>query len=156
MENRIEALRTYIDDILLAVPDPLMRRRDCAHLYGVSQACAWIALARGENAELATIAGMLHDISKSYYDDTHDHATKSAVLAREILTKLQLATPAETDMICTAIHNHSDKDNTHDSFSEVLIDADVIQHYLYNITVPAIPHEAARLQQLATEFGLPG
>ena len=38
--------------------------RRCAylHLYGVAQACAMLALKRNENAELAIIAGMLHDI----------------------------------------------------------------------------------------------
>ena len=155
MENRIEALRAYLDDILLAVPDAYQRRVGYTHLYGVAQACAWIALARSENAELATMAGMLHDIATYQYGDSTDHAAKSAVLAREILTKLDLATPAEIDSISAAIHNHSDKGNTHDSFSEVLIDADVMQHSLYNITHPVAAYEAARFQKLIAEFGLP-
>jgi HD superfamily phosphodiesterase len=33
-----------------------------SHMVAASQFCALIALKRGENAELATIAGLLHDI----------------------------------------------------------------------------------------------
>lgn len=59
--NRIERLRKYIDDILLNMKDPHERRCGYLHLYGVSQACAMIALKRNQDVELATIAGMLHD-----------------------------------------------------------------------------------------------
>ena len=36
----------------------------------------------------------------------------------------------------------------------VRIDADVMQHYLYNPTAPMMEHEKARFTQLANEFGL--
>ena len=62
-ENRLEAVREAVDAILLNCPDPLQVRDGAVHLYGVAQACALIALRRGEDAELAAIAGMLHDLS---------------------------------------------------------------------------------------------
>jgi len=59
MENRLETLRQYIDDVLQSMPDIFDRRCAYLHLYGVAQACALIALKRGEDVELATMAGRL-------------------------------------------------------------------------------------------------
>ena len=60
--NRIEKVREAVDAVLLNIADADERRCGYMHLYGVSQACVLIALKRGENAELAATAGMLHDI----------------------------------------------------------------------------------------------
>ncbi len=64
--NRIEILRKYIDEILLSMTDIQERRCAYLHLYGVAQLCALISLKRGENAELATMAGMLHVCFMTY------------------------------------------------------------------------------------------
>lgn len=56
--------------------------------------------------------------------------------------------------ICSAIRNHSSKATTHSAFDEVLKDADVLQHYLYNPLFPVMEHEKCRLQNLLTEFGI--
>ena len=100
------------------------------------------------------MAGMLHDLYTFKYDDHNNHAEKGAILAREILTELQLTTPEETDMICTAIHNHSSKNGKFSPFDEVLIDADVMQHALYNFSLPIKENEKSRLEALVKEFSL--
>jgi len=154
MKNRTEILRKYIDEVVLNMTDHEERRCAYLHLYGVSQACALIALRRSENAELATMAGMLHDFYTYKYMDSTNHAQKGAILAREVLNNLQLTSPEETDLICSAIHNHSSKGGTFSAFDEVLIDADVMQHCLYNFTEPIPEHERERFAKLAEEFGL--
>ncbi|WAG63426.1 HD domain-containing protein [Clostridium estertheticum] len=81
--NRIEILRKYIDEILLNMTDVEERRCAYLHLYGVAQSCALIALKRGENAELATMAGMLHDIysyAKMICDAIYTHSLWSSIL----------------------------------------------------------------------------
>ena len=78
----------------------------------------------------ATMAGMLHDIYTYDKRDTNDHAHKGAILAREILTSLQITNYAETKIICDAIYSHSEKGVIHSNFNEVLIDADVFRHCL--------------------------
>lgn len=152
--NRIEILRKYIDDILLNMKDVEERRCAYVHLYGVAQFCALIALKRGENAELATMAGMLHDIYSYAKMDTIDHAHKGAILAREILTSLQITNDDETKLICDAIYTHSEKEIIHSNFDEVLIDADVFQHSVYNPTFEIMPHEKGRYEKLKLEFGI--
>jgi len=153
-KNRIEILRAYIDDVLLHMTDVFDRRCAYLHLYGVAQACAMIALRRGENAELATMAGMLHDFYTYKHADSQSHAEKGAVLAREVLNELSITTDEEANMICSAIHNHSTKGGTFSAFDEVLIDADVLQHCLYNVTTPIMEHEKTRFEKLKREFSL--
>jgi HD superfamily phosphodiesterase len=154
MENRIEILREYIDNVILHMTDTFERRCAYLHLYGVAQACALIALRRGENAELATMAGMLHDFYTYKYMDSKDHAKKGAILAREVLSELKITTDEETTLICSAIHNHSSKGGVFSAFDEILIDADVLQHCIHNITMPVMEHEKARFAKLVDEFAL--
>lgn len=152
--NRIEVLRKYIDEILLNMTDVEERRCAYLHLYGVAQCCTLIALKRGENAELATMAGMLHDLYSYARMDTKEHAHKGAVLAREILTSLCITNDDETNLICEAIFIHSDKEVVHSAFNEVLIDADVMQHCLYNPMFEIMEHEKSRYEKLKIEFGI--
>ena len=153
--NRIEVLRTYIDEVLLSMTDVVERRCAYVHLYGVAQSCALIALGRGENVELAVMAGMLHDIYSYVKMDTEDHAHKGAILAREILESLRITSDDETYMICDAIYAHSEKEVTHSDFDEVLIDADVFQQCLYNPTIEiGAPERKSRYENLKRELGI--
>ena len=125
-----------------------------SHMNSVSQFCALIALKRGENVELATMAGLLHDFYTFKTLDAENHAEKGAVLAREVLNELKVTTDDEVNLICSAIHNHSFKGSTHSTFDEVLIDADVLQHCLYNFTMPIAEWEKSRFKNLTKEFNL--
>ena len=150
--DRIEKIREYVDDILLRMNDNDERRCAYVHLYGVSQVCAMLAIKRNENVELAVIAGMLHDIYSYANMDSFDHAHKGAEMARELLEKSGIFSIQERNRICTAIYNHSDKDSAHDPLSELMKDADVMQHYLYNPLLEVKPQEMERLKSLRSEF----
>ena len=145
--NRIESVREVVDQVLSSVPDPTERRAGYVHLYGVAQACALLASKRGEDVELAVIAGVLHDIHSYSTGDPKDHASKE-LLWPEILSGLQMFTGHEIEKICGAIHYHSNKDGKHAPFVEVLIDADVMQHSLYNPLFNVFPHERQRYDAL--------
>ena len=153
-KNRIESVREYVDDVLLNISDAFVRRCGYLHVYGVAQFCALIALRRGENAELATIAGMLHDIYTYSTMDPRDHAVKGATVGREILASMQVFSDTEIGAICAAIGSHSDKSSKHSCFVEVLVDADVMQHCLYNPLFAISEHERRRFEDLKSEFGL--
>ena len=155
MKNRIELLRNFIVDILFnTVEDKAIHLNYMCHMNSVSQFCALIALKRGENVELATMAGLLHDFYTFQTLDATNHAEKGAILAKEVLNNLKIATNDEVDLICSAIHNHSSKDRICSAFDEVLIDADVFQHCLYNVTMPIAEHEKMRFENLVKEFAL--
>lgn len=152
--NRIETLRSYIDEILLNMKDTEERRCAYIHLYGVAQTCAMIAEKRNSNTELATMAGMLHDLYsyKTMVRDNHAHL--GAELARKILKELNLISNEEIDLICSAIYNHSDKDKIHLELDEIIKDADVLQHCLYNTTLAVKGSEEYRYTNLMKEFGI--
>jgi HD superfamily phosphodiesterase len=152
--NRIEKVREYVDNVLLNMSDTTERRCGYLHLYGVAQACTMIALKRKENVELATISGMLHDIYSYATMDTKDHAYKGSMMAKEILSSIGIFSNMEIDIVCKAIYNHSSKETTHSSFDEVLIDADVLQHCLYNPLFDVVEHERVRFEKLKNEFSL--
>ena len=100
-----------------------------AHLYGVSLAATVIAQKRGLDAELLSMAAMLHDLYAYQSGAYDDHAHKGAELAREVLGKLPaLTTPEETELICSAIYHHDDKPTADSPTDEALKDADVIHH----------------------------
>jgi hypothetical protein len=69
----------------------------------MTQACALIAQKRGEDTELAMMAGMLHDIYSYAKMDITDHAHKGAILAKEILASLRI-----TDVIIVLGHIGTD------------------------------------------------
>jgi len=102
------------------------------------------------------MAGMLHDFHTYKSGSHHNHAVLGAVLARDVLDKLQITTTEETDMICTAIRNHSSKGSSFAPFDEMLIDADVMQHVLYNYSAPVMENEKERFAKLVKEFSLKG
>ena len=152
--NRVEKVREIVDEILVNMTDSEERRCAYLHLYGVSQACALLALKRKENIELAMIAGMLHDIYTYANRDSLDHAHKGAKMVREILESLQIFSEEEKDLICSAIYHHSDKAEVHGSLDEILKDADVMQHVLYNPVLVDERKKSERFSLLKKEFGL--
>ncbi len=152
--NRIEKVREVIDDILLNMKDNEERRCAYLHLYGVSQACALLSIKRQENTELAVIAGMLHDIYSYANMDSKDHAHKGAEMARSLMNSLSIFTEDEISLVCTAIYNHSNKSLVHDTLDEILKDADVMQHVLYNPLFEIKGHEQNRFHSLMKEFDL--
>lgn len=152
--NRIETVRQQVDTILFGMSDAEERRCGYVHLYGVAQACALLAKKRGESVELAVIAGMLHDISSYANMDSTDHAHKGATMAREILESLKIFSEEEMETVCTAIYRHSDKELIHNALDEILKDADVLQHVLYNPLFEVKLSERERYEKLAAELGL--
>ena len=152
--DRIEEIRQAINDILIEVGCSDERINIRNHLYSVSQFCAFIAQKRGENSEIATIAGLLHDIYTLKTLESRNHASLGSQLAKVLLKDLDITTEKETQIICSAINNHSNKKSVHSEFDEILKDADVMQHCLYNIKQPVLKKEILRYESLKKEFGL--
>lgn len=152
--NRIEKVRETIDSILCEMTNNEERRCAYVHLYGVAQAAALIAKKRNENIELSNVAAMLHDIYSYKNMDQTDHAHKGALMAKDILNELEIFSRKEIDLIYSAIYHHSDKVMIDESFDEILKDADVMQHILYNPLFEIKAHEQERFNNLKNEFGI--
>ena len=152
--DRTERVRQVVDEVLRGQPHESYRRDGFVHLYGVAQACALLALVRGLDAELCTIAGMLHDLATYKTGDLTDHSRRSAILAREILSDLGCFAEDEIATLCGAIAHHSIKGKVHGTYDELLKDADVLQHTLYNTQLVPIEVEQTRLSAMWVELGI--
>lgn len=125
------------------------------HLYGVAQAATLLAFRRGLDAELAGVAGMLHDIATYETNDPTDHARRSAAEAERLLAAQGDFGAEEIAAVARIIALHSDKAPGGGPFAELLKDADVLQYCLYNPDLPPHEHHRARLALLCAELGLP-
>ena len=153
MGNRLDILRWEIDRLIME-----KREYGCrdffVHLYGVSNFCVLLALRRGLDPELAATCGMLHDIYQITDGFLEQHGVKGAEKARLILENTGQYSDNEIDIITTAISRHSKKRKIHDgAYDELLKDADVLSHCLYDPYYPIIEKEVLRYNNLLTELG---
>jgi uncharacterized protein len=150
MENRLEILRNKINsqinhsDMCLCI----------SHVYGAAKFCTLLAMKRNMNIELAATCGMLHDIHWITGGSIDNHAAKGAAQAETILKSMNLYSDDEIKTITSAISNHSDKSNVHDPYSEMLKDADVLDHCFYNVDFPIADKEIVRYKNLLLELGI--
>ena len=151
--SRIKELQKQVYGVLEKMEDGDKRLKAIAHLHGVALAAAVLAKRRGENAELATMAGLLHDLYAYKSGSYDDHAHLGADYARKLLEKLAITTPQETDVVCAAIRNHDGKAEVDGPLDEILKDADVIDHSLSDPTKEVKAHEVARFGKLSAELG---
>jgi uncharacterized protein len=150
MENRLEVLRNEIDDLI----NHSDMRLCVSHVYGVAKFCSLLAMKRDMNIELAATCGMLHDIHWITGGSIDSHAAKGAEQAKTILKAINLYSEDEIRIITTAIFNHSDKGSVHDPYSEMLKDADVLDHCFYNADFPIADKEIVRYKNLLSELGI--
>ena len=151
--DRIEKVRDIVSGLLEEVPDAFLRSDGYVHMFGVAQACVLLAMKRGEDIELAACAGYLHDIATYTTGDSSGHAYRGAEIASRILQETGIFSEKEIEKICSAIRVHSDKKMTHGPLEEILKDADVMQHCLYDPGYVA-KKEKDRYKRLRKELGI--
>ena len=152
--GRLKEVRKYVNKQLIKMGDRDDAMKAAGHLYGVSMSAQLLAQKRRENAELAGIAGLLHDLYAYESGSYDDHAHKGADLAREILGKLDIMTPEEMDIICSAIYHHDDKAAVDAPMDEILKDADAMHHIYNDLSKEVKEKEAARYEKLKAELGI--
>lgn len=151
--DRIEEVKGAVEKIIIAAP-PGDQRAAHIHLYGVAQFCALLAMKRGLDVGLCTIAGLLHDCATYATGSPASHAHRGAALARELLATTGLFTAGEIEEVSAAIYAHSDKGGQYGGVAGVLMDADVLQHCLADPLKPPALGEQARFHALRQELGL--
>ena len=77
--SRIKDLQKQVHRVLDKMDDSDKRAKAVAHLHGVSLASVMIAKRREENAELAAMAGLLHDLHAYKSGSYDDHATSARI-----------------------------------------------------------------------------
>lgn len=106
------------------------RKDGLEHLFNVANMAIFLAKIENLDLELAAITGILHDIAAYKYNSHFDHANRSSMLAKAILTSSKLFTDEETILIVNAVKNHSFKDKIDDPYSELIKNADLLVQHL--------------------------
>ena len=101
--------------------------RAMAHLQGTARICTQLAKQRGENPELAYIAGFLHDVTFYLTGSAVNHARRGAQWAEDLLGEMGCFGEDEIRTIHGAIYLHSDKTVVHGPMAEILKEADLLQ-----------------------------
>ena len=137
--ERIMVVRTIIDGLIERMVAEgskdlvATKRHEFIHSYGTASFARFLAIKRGLNPELVTIAGHLHNIGKIVHNCTDStHTTIGALEAERVLRKTGRFSEGELSMICSAIRSQNTmglKENPHE---ELLKDAILIESYLYN------------------------
>ena len=152
--SRVKEIQKKVQQILKESQDKSGCIKSAAHLHAVSMGAVMLAMRRGENLELAAIAGLLHDL-QAYQSGSYDnHAELGARLAEQILTEMDTFSSEEIEIICIAIRNHDDKAVTGAPMEEILKDADVLHHCLADPAKEIKEHEKDRYKRLCEEIGL--
>lgn len=148
--DRLEWIKGKVDCLIEAIQDKDTRKFAYLHLYGTSQFATMLAINKHIDIELCAISAILHDISLYAFNSGHaHHAKESAEIAMNILRDCELFEEAEIKTIVHAIEKHSDKQSKQDGlYAEVLKDADVLAHYLYNVNIPVPSEDKVRLYYL--------
>ncbi|MCL6458367.1 MAG: CHAP domain-containing protein [Gorillibacterium sp.] len=154
MMHRLETIRSYVNQIISGIDNPSDKENATIHLYGVSSVCAILALKRGLDAELAAIAGLLHELYfyKTGVRPFHQHSC--AEMMRPILREMGQLTANEQQLILSAIYHHGDQAHIHDPYDEILKDADAIQPFLFEAGLGLAYSSLPRLMKVAKELGL--
>lgn len=155
MQSRVDTVRQIIKGLSAQYRnfDPATCT---AHLEGVAAAAALLAARRDLNAELATIAGLLHDVYAYCVGDYACHAHNGAEMARVLLRDLGLFTDEERVLICSAIFQHDDLEIVHGPYDEVLKDADILFPLMQTGARQAPERRRPRIERMAAELSLSG
>jgi uncharacterized protein len=117
-------------------------RWNVMHMFSSSQLAKVLALRRGIDIEMASLAAALHDIAVAESGKTEGHAQLAEQRVRDAIlrynsgpwVRLPKVTKAEEDMLVHAIIQHSDKAVfTDDPLVELLKDVDSLDRCLYGV-----------------------
>ncbi len=143
--KRLELIQDKIYQSLEEKCYGIKKQQAYHHLFSVSTISIMLSNKRKLDNELAGIIGLLHDYSTYLLHNNFDHAIRSSNLANEMLTKTNLFSEKEINIIITAIKNHSNKDKVDDEYSELIKDADLLYLATYD---PEVILSEAKLKRL--------
>ena len=120
--------------------------------YFIKEAINDILIKNNGLEHSANVANMAFLLATYRFKSSFDHANRSSMLAREILTNSNLFNHDEIILITTAIKNHSFKDRIDDEYSELIKDADLIVQYLNEPNVSFSKEKQRRLNNIFKTF----
>lgn len=128
--NRYEIIKDQVYQILNTDCFGNKRKQGLEHLFSVSALSQLLAKQSNLDIELAATIGILHDIATYKLNSSFDHANRSSLIAKDLLSQDNLFQDNEIEIIINAIKNHSNKEKIDDQYSELIKNADLLVQYL--------------------------
>lgn len=154
--TRLESIRVLVHEMLQTMDSLTERQEAGIYLYGVSAFASMLAMKRGQNTELAAIAGLLHRYYGYKTGITDFAGANSAEAVRPLLRDSQLFSEEERIIILRAIFYHDDRNQVHGPEEEIIKDAIVLQSFFQTAGKNISGPDAPRLQKLLPELDIPG
>ncbi|MCP3806632.1 CHAP domain-containing protein [Paenibacillus sp. Lou8.1] len=153
--KRLESVRGLVHEMLVTTENNSMKQEAWAHLFGVSNFASMLAMRRGQDVEIAAIAGVLHGFY-FYKTGIKDFpGPNSADAVRPILRNTQLFTDEEQLVILRSIFYQGDRHQGHGPYEEIIKDAILLQMYLQSAGNHSFKTDIRRLQNVFVELGIP-
>ena len=105
------------------------------HMASVARIGTLLALKRGVDKDLATIACSCHDYGRIITGKEKNHAENGYPKIEEFLKSLNVLSEEEIEAVTVAVKNHSKKGEVGSPLEELVKDADIIDLYLYGISL---------------------
>lgn len=146
--NRYELIKDQVYQILTTDCFGNKRKQGLEHLYSVSALIQLLAMQNNLDIEIAATIGILHDIATYKLNSSFDHANRSSIIAKDLLSQDNLYQDDEIAIIVTAIKNHSNKERVDDLYSELIKNADLLVQYLKEPAAILSDEKQKRLSQI--------
>lgn len=153
--KRLDRVRSLFYKNLFTVESSLERQEAWIQLSGVSSFASMLGMRRGQDPEIAAIAGLLHNY---YYVKTGIQSFpghNSADAVRPILRSSELFTEEEMTIILRSVFYQDDRQRSHGPYEEIMKDAILLQMYFHNTDNLVSTTDIHRLQNVFKELGMP-
>lgn len=125
------------------------------HFFTAGALAHLLALKRKENAELAAVAGLLHDVGLIVNMGMESrHAANGYEKSKEILKEVGRFDDEEIELIANAVAKHSEKDKIGNWLEELIKDVDVLDCTLHGSDFSNFKYHYDRWLKVSRELGL--
>lgn len=143
--NRFETLKEIFFQTIEDNCYGIYKEKAYFHSLQVCTLCQIYAQKLNLNIELASIIGLFHDYSVYINHSSFQHGQRSSEMLKKYLIDF---TDAEIHTITHAITHHSEKELTHDMYSELIKNMDLLAKYYEDPQTVFKDFEQNRIQKM--------
>jgi hypothetical protein len=152
--KRLNSVRVLVQEMILSMSCAVRSQEASAHLNGVATFASMLAMKRGQNQELAAVAGQLHGYYYYKTGITEFSGPNSAEAVRPLLRELNIFTKEEQNTILQAIFHQGDRSRIHGPYEEIIKDAYLLQLFFQNTSSIVSQEDTPRLRTVLDELGI--
>lgn len=154
MNKRLDSVRILVQEMIMSMDSEVRKQEACVHLYGVSTFASMLAMKRGQNQEIAAIAGLLHGYYFYKTGINEFPGPNSAEAVRPLLRDMNIFTKEEQIAILQAVFYQEDRSSTQGHYEEIIKDAYLLQLYFQNMGRSIHQQDAGRLRNALRELAI--